>query len=197
MPAKCAACALLFTAFLAPALAAEARELAEYNAPEHAIAASDRHFEPVTAKDFTVKTNAFSISLGQEWNPDVSAAPGRPLRDDYAGEVPFGEQNYKFYRHTYPGLDIYSANLWWDKAHRDFDDYIVAQITFSAPQYKTPRGAGTGDTAEDIERLYGPAKYSEEEGEQWLSYISGEKVLSFAIVKNKVASVTLSYDNGG
>lgn len=193
MPAKCAISALLFTALLAPAMASAVRDLA----PDHAFVASDRHVEPVTREDFTVQTNAFSLSLGQMWGPEVSAAPGRALRDDYAGEVPFGEQSYKFYRHTYSGLDIYSANLWWDKARRDFDDYIVAQITFSAPQYKTHRGAGVGDTTEDIERLYGPAKPSEEEGAQWLSYACEEQVLSFEIVQNKVVSVTLSYDNGG
>lgn len=151
---------------------------------------------PLAREDFSTQISNTVLSLGQNWNPQVSSGLGKSLQDDFAGDVPFDGANYKFYRHTYNGFDIYSANLWWDKAERDVDDYIIAQITLHTPQYKTWRGVSVGATADEIARLYGPGKRVDEDGEQWLSYAMGKKVISFEIDKGKVVSITLSYDNG-
>lgn len=100
------------------------------------------------------------------------------------------------YRHTYSGFDIYSANLWWDKADKSVDDYIVAQITLNSPHYTTRRGIHVGSAADEIEQLYGPTKKERSEGKEWLSYALAKRVISVELVNNKVASVIMTYDNG-
>lgn len=151
---------------------------------------------PLSKADFSVHLDNVTVSLGQPWEPQIISALGNALGDDFAGEVPFDDENYKFYRHTYSGFDIYSANLWWDKADKSVDDYIVAQITLNSPHYTTRRGIHVGSAADEIEQLYGPTKKERSEDEEWLSYVLAKRVISFELVNDKVASVIMTYDNG-
>lgn len=150
----------------------------------------------LTKGDFSVTINNHSVSLGDRWDNNLAAEIGIVDSGTFVGEVPFNDTNYKFYQHKKPGVELYSANLWWDKAERSVDDYIVAQITVTAPDIATPRGIHVGTSVDDLRKSYGTGQDQNDDGEEWISYETGAKVLSFQIKDNNVLKITMSYDNG-
>lgn len=151
--------------------------------------------EPLGKDDFSASLKGQVVTLGQRWDDVPDTKLGASLSDEFVGEVEFDGESYKFYHHQYDGFEIYTSNLWWDKADRDFDEYIVAQITFKSATLKTHRGAFIGMPITDINRLYGEGKHQKDNESEWVFYLYGKKRLSFAIVNDKVSAITLSFDN--
>lgn len=169
----------------------------------HAVSAAQAT-QPITApssntltkSDFSVVINNHSVSLGDRWDNNLASEIGIEDAGNFVGEVPFEGTNYKFYQHAKRGVELYSANLWWDKAERSVDDYIVAQITVSVPDIATPRGIHVGASVDDLQKSYGAGQDQHDDGEEWISYAVGAKVLSFQIDNNQVLKITMNYDNG-
>lgn len=146
--------------------------------------------------DFSLKIKDQIVALGDRWTPDFARKIDVPLEGYNVGEVPFDGTNYKFYQHQKTGLKIFSSNLWWDKTERSVDDYIVAQITLTAPDGKTARGIHIGSTINELDKAYGSGQVENDSGEQWVSYELGKKLLSFEVKDSKVVKITMNYDNG-
>lgn len=146
--------------------------------------------------DFSVQINKQSVALGDRWTNDIADKVELPVEGRFVGEVPFDGTNYKFFQHQRSGLEIFSSNLWWDKAERSVDDYIVSQITLTAADGKTARGIHIGSTINELNNAYGSGRVENDSGEQWISYELGKKLLSFEVKDNKVVKITMNYDNG-
>ncbi|KDF47669.1 hypothetical protein AE07_01860 [Enterobacter cloacae BWH 43] len=146
--------------------------------------------------DFSVQINKQSVALGDRWTNDIADKVELPVEGRFVGEVPFDGTNYKFFQHQRSGLEIFSSNLWWDKAERSVDDYIVSQITLTAEDGKTARGIHIGSTINELNNAYGSGQVENDSGEQWISYELGKKLLSFEVKDNKVVKITMNYDNG-
>lgn len=143
--------------------------------------------------DFTVTLNKQPVSLGQPWSDKLQASLGKSSDDSFVGEVPFGDGNYKFYRHVFKDFDVYSANLWWDSQNRDFDSYIVAQITLRGVASHTARGIAPGSSEDKVTELYGPGEKESSDGAEWIGYQRDNKRISFEIVKGRVNSININY----
>ncbi|WP_336210516.1 hypothetical protein [Enterobacter sp. P82] len=137
-----------------------------------------------------------TVALGDRWTHYVARKIEVPVEGNFVGEVPFDGTNYKFYQHQRAGLEIFSSNLWWDKAERRVDDYIVSQITLTVADIKTPRGIHVGSTTTELNKAYGEGLVENASGERWVSYELGKKLLSFEIKDSKIAKITMNYDNG-
>ena len=146
--------------------------------------------------DFSVQINNQSVALGDRWTNDVARKVELPVEGHFVGEVPFDGTNYKFFQHQKSGLEIFSSNLWWDKAERSVDDYIVSQITLTAEDFATPRGVHVGSTTRELNNAYGNGLVENDSGTQWVSYALGKKVLSFEMKGGNVVKITMNYDNG-
>lgn len=146
--------------------------------------------------DFSVQINKQSVALGDRWTNDVARKFELPIDGHFVGEVPFDGINYKFFQHQKSGLEIFTSNLWWDKAERSVDDYIVSQITLTALDGKTARGIHIGSTINELNNAYGSGQVENDSGEQWISYQLGKKLLSFEVKDSKVVKITMNYENG-
>ena len=146
--------------------------------------------------DFSVQINKQSVALGDRWSNDVARKFELPIDGHFVGEVPFDGINYKFFQHQKSGLEIFTSNLWWDKAERSVDDYIVSQITLTAVDGKTARGIHIGSTINELNNAYGSGQVENDSGEQWISYELGKKLLSFEVKDSKVVKITMNYENG-
>jgi len=146
--------------------------------------------------DFSVQINKQSVALGDRWTNDVARKFELPIDGHFVGEVPFDGINYKFFQHQKSGLEIFTSNLWWDKAERSVDDYIVSQITLTAVDGKTARGIQIGSTINELNNAYGSGQVENDSGEQWISYELGKKLLSFEVKDSKVVKITMNYENG-
>lgn len=143
--------------------------------------------------DFTVTLNKQPVSLGQPWSDKLQVKLGKSNDDSFVGEVPFGDGNYKFYRHAFDDFDLYSANLWWDTQRRDFDSYMVSQITLRGATLHTARGISPGSSEDKVTGLYGPGEKESSDGAEWIGYQRDNKRISFEIVKGKVNSININY----
>ncbi|WP_233466511.1 hypothetical protein [Enterobacter asburiae] len=146
--------------------------------------------------DFSVQINKQSVALGDRWTNDVARKFELPIDGHFVGEVPFDGINYKFFQHQKSGLEIFTSNLWWDKAERSVDDYIVSQITLTTVDGKTARGIHIGSTINELNNAYGSGQVENDSGEQWISYELGKKLLSFEVKDSKVVKITMNYENG-
>ncbi len=146
--------------------------------------------------DFSLQLNDQIVALGERWTPEVAREIAVSVEGSFVGEVPFDGTNYKFYQHQKTGLEIFSSNLWWDKAERSVDDYIVSQITLTAADGKTVRGIHIGSTINELNKAYGSGQVENDSGEQWVSYELGKKLLSFELKDSKVVKITMNYENG-
>ena len=150
----------------------------------------------LTKQDFSVQIKDLPVALGDRWTPDIARKIGVPVEGSFTGEVPFDGVQYKFFQHQRAGLEIFSSNLWWDKAERSVDDYIVSQITLTAEDFATPRGVHVGSTTRELNNAYGNGLVENDSGTQWVSYALGKKVLSFEMNGGNVVKITMNYDNG-
>lgn len=146
--------------------------------------------------DFSLQLNDQIVALGERWTPEVARKIAVSVEGSFVGEVPFDGTNYKFYQHQKTGLRIFSSNLRWDKTERSVDDYIVAQITLTAPDGKTVRGIHIGSTINELNKAYGSGQVENDSGEQWVSYELGKKLLSFELKDSNVVKITMNYENG-
>ncbi|WP_230863382.1 hypothetical protein [Enterobacter asburiae] len=146
--------------------------------------------------DFSVQINKQSVALGDRWTNDVARKFELPIDGHFVGEVPFDGINYKFFQHQKSGLEIFTSNLWWDKAERSVDDYIVSQITLTAVDGKTARGIHIGSTINELNNAYGSGQVENDSEEQWISFELGKKLLSFEVKDSKVVKITMNYENG-
>lgn len=149
----------------------------------------------LTKQDFSVKVKDQPIALGDRWTPDIACKIEMPVEGSFTGEVPFDGMNYKFFQHQRAGLEIFSSNLWWDKAERSVDDYIVSQITLTDQGFATPRGIHVGSTREELNSAYGTGQVDNDSGEQWITYELGKKALSFEMKDGNVLKITMNYNN--
>ena len=147
-------------------------------------------------QDFSVQVKDHTVALGDRWTHDVARKIEVPVEGNFVGEVPFDGTNYKFYQHQKAGLEIFSSNLWWDKAERSVDDYIVSQITLTASDILTPRGVHVGSTIRELNNAYGDGQFENDSGEKWISYELGKKLLSFKVIDSQVVKITMNYENG-
>ncbi|HHA2009080.1 TPA: hypothetical protein ACOEGO_001438 [Enterobacter mori] len=145
---------------------------------------------------FLCKSKNQPVALGDRWTPDIARKIDVPLEGHFIGEIPFDGTNYKFYQHQKAGFEIFSSNLWWDKAERSVDDYIVSQITLTASDISTPRGVHVGSTTRELNNAYGDGQVENDSGEQWVSCELGKKLLSFEVKDSKVVKITMNYENG-
>ncbi|MCM7588315.1 hypothetical protein M8S10_05730 [Enterobacter chuandaensis] len=150
----------------------------------------------LTKQDFSVKVKDQSIALGDRWTHDIARKIDVPMEGRFTGEVTFDGTNYKFFQHQRAGLAIFSSNLWWDKAERSVDDYIVSQITLTAEDFATPRGVHVGSTREELNSAYGTGQVDNDSEEQWITYELGKKALSFEMKDGNVLKITMNYKNG-
>ncbi len=150
----------------------------------------------LTKQDFSVKVKDQPIALGDRWTPDIACKIEMPVEGSFTGEVPFDGMNYKFFQHQRAGLEIFSSNLWWDKAERSVDDYIVSQITLTDQGFATPRGIHVGSTREELNSAYGTGQVDNDSGEQWITYELGKKALSFEMKDGNVLKISMNYNNG-
>ena len=147
-------------------------------------------------KDFSLQIKDQIVALGDRWTPEIARKIAVSVEGRFVGEVPFDGTNYKFYQHQRAGLEIFSSDLWWDKAERSVDDYIVSQITLTAEDFATPRGVHVGSTTRELNNAYGNGLVENDSGTQWVSYALGKKVLSFEMKGGNVVKITMNYDNG-
>ncbi|WNI62534.1 hypothetical protein RIK65_08710 [Enterobacter asburiae] len=150
----------------------------------------------LTKKDFAVKVKDQTFGLGDRWTPEIAHKIEMPVEGSFTGEIPFDGTYYKFFQHQRAGLEIFSSNLWWDKAERSVDDYIVSQITLTAEDFATPRGVHVGSTREELNHAYGNGQVDNDSGEQWITYELAKKALSFEMQGGNVVKITMNYDNG-
>lgn len=151
---------------------------------------------PLTENDFTVEINKQAITLGQDWDRNLLTALGKQTREDFVGEVPFGEENYKYYRHIFAGFDIYSANIGWQQRGKSVDSYVIGQITLHAPTLHTARGVAPGDAKQRVIELYGAGETDNSDGEEWIMYSLAHKNIAFDVTGGKVRVINISTGNG-
>lgn len=150
---------------------------------------------PLTENDFTVEINKQAITLGQDWDRNLLTALGKQTREDFVGEVPFGEENYKFYRHIFAGFDIYSTNIDWQQRGKSVDSYVIGQITLHAPTLHTARGVAPDDAKQRVIELYGAGETDNSDGEEWIMYSLAHKNIAFDVTGGKVRAINISTGN--
>jgi hypothetical protein len=102
--------------------------------------------------------------LGDRWTPDSAGKIDVPWEGNFVGEVPFDGTTINSTSIKRAGLEIFSSNLWWDKAERSVDDYIVSQITLTAEDFATPRGVHVGSTTRELNNAYGDGLVENDSG---------------------------------
>lgn len=145
--------------------------------------------------DFTVEINKQTVTLGQDWDRNLLAALGKQVSEDFVGEVPFGDENYKFYRHIFAGFDIYSANIDWQLRGKSIDSYVIGQITLHSPTLHTARGVAPGDAKQSVIEHYGAGETANSDGEEWIMYSLERKNIAFDVTGGKVNVINISTDN--
>ncbi|HFT7226467.1 MULTISPECIES: hypothetical protein [Enterobacter] len=150
----------------------------------------------LTKQDFSVQIKDQPVALGDRWTPDIARKINVPVDGSFTGEVPFDGVHYKFFQHQKAGVSLFTSNLWWDKAERSVDEYIVSQITLTAEAIPTPRGVHVGSTRRELNSAYGTGQVDNDAGEEWITYGLGKKLLSFEMKGGNVIKITMNYDNG-
>lgn len=150
---------------------------------------------PLAENDFTVEINKQAITLGQDWDRNLLVALGKQVSEDFVGEVPFGDENYKFYRHVFDGFDIYSANIDWQQRGKSIDSYVIGQITLHSPTLHTARGVAPGDAKQSVIEHYGAGETANSDGEEWIMYSLNSKNIAFDVTGGKVKVINVSTGN--
>ncbi|MHB2054184.1 hypothetical protein [Pantoea dispersa] len=151
--------------------------------------------KPLSASDFSVEINHYRVSLGDEWDNLTKQHAGVPIAESYAGDRPSEAGNYHYYQYKYPGFDIYSSNLNWEKEHRDSDSYIIAQITLNSPGIKTYRGVSVGDSESALQRRYGKGAVDDSDDQYWIYYEGDGKRLLFQIEEHRISHIMMVFND--
>ena len=148
-------------------------------------------------KDYSLMIKGEVFSLGDKWTEAKKNKAGNELSNNYVGEVEINSTSYRFYQHDYDGYVIYSSNIYYDKEKRDIDEYIVSQISLkSRSMLTTYRGVKIGDPLSLLIKKYGPGQEDNSEGEKWIDYQSGNKILSFQIEADKIINIMMAISTG-
>lgn len=145
----------------------------------------------VNAADFELTINNQKVSLENYWNDLVKKRLGAQESEAFVGDVPAGNNSYKYYQHNYRGFSIYTSNLEWDKQHRDVDSYIIAQITIDSPAIKTSRGVTVGTSKEFLVRKYGKGTVDTSDEQYWIYYDGEGRKISFQLEGGKVSHIMM------
>lgn len=146
---------------------------------------------PVTKADFSIFISGHSLSIGDQWSEKTLKLAGTEKSNEFVGDVAFGDVNYKFWQHNYPGYSIYSSNFLWDKQQRSVDSYIVVQISLDSAVIVTYRGVKVGDSKNKVVDKYGAGIIDDSEERHSLVYESDDKRIAFQIENGKVSYITL------
>lgn len=161
-------------------------------APDYDESTSADALTAISSSDFTVMLNKNPLSLGDKWNEQAKKRAGRQIRENFIGNMSLSKGCYKYYQHNYNGFEIYTANLFWQKEHRDIDSYIIAQITLDVPGIRTSRGVSVGDTQKKLVEKYGQGSVDNSDNQYWRYYDGDGKRLSFQIINDKVNRIMLA-----
>ncbi|TPD96369.1 hypothetical protein FJP68_06475 [Pantoea vagans] len=141
--------------------------------------------------DFSVLLNDYAFTPGDNWSNESFVRAGKALSSVLAGEVDINNQQYNYFQHTYDGFELFSAAAVGDASHT-----VLAEVLLKSASVPTARNIKAGDSLEQVQQAYGPAKEDNSDNQQWLVYQSGGKQLMFQIDQGKVSSIMLKTDLG-
>ncbi|WP_313677917.1 hypothetical protein [Pantoea vagans] len=141
--------------------------------------------------DFSVLLNDYAFTPGDTWSNESFVRAGKALSSVLAGEVDINNQQYNYFQHTYDGFELFSAAAVGDASHT-----VLAEVLLKSASVPTARNIKAGDSLEQVQQAYGPAKEDNSDNQQWLVYQSGGKQLMFQIDQGKVSSIMLKTDLG-
>ncbi|MFE0584096.1 hypothetical protein [Pantoea vagans] len=141
--------------------------------------------------DFSVLLNDYAFTPGDNWSNESFVRAGKALSSVLAGEVDINNQQYNYFHHTYDGFELFSAAAVGDASHT-----VLAEVLLKSASVPTSRNIKIGDSPEQVQQAYGPAKEDNSDNQQWLVYQSGGKQLMFQIDQGKVSSIMLKTDLG-
>lgn len=141
--------------------------------------------------DFSVLLNDYAFTPGDNWSNESFVRAGKALSSVLAGEVDINNQQYNYFQHTYDGFELFSAAAVGDASHT-----VLAEVLLKSASVPTSRNIKIGDSPEQVQQAYGPAKEDNSDNQQWLVYQSGGKQLMFQIDQGKVSSIMLKTDLG-
>lgn len=141
--------------------------------------------------DFSVLLNDYAFTPGDNWSNESFVRAGKALSSVLAGEVDINNQQYNYFQHTYDGFELFSAAAVGDASHT-----VLAEVLLKSASVPTARNIKAGDSLEQVQQAYGPAKEDNSDNQQWLVYQSGGKQLMFQIDQGKVNSIMLKTDLG-
>ena len=150
---------------------------------------------PDDKNDFSVIINQRYVVLGETWSDLKEKQLGEQTREGFVGDIPFGDNSFKFYQHAYEGFEIYTSNIFWGREHRDVDSYIIAQITLNGDKIKTARGIKVGDKESDVIHKYGNGTVDNSDDQFWIYYVVDGKRLSFQIEHEKVSHIMMVFND--
>lgn len=139
--------------------------------------------------DFSVLLNDYAFTPGDTWSNESFVRAGKALSSVLAGEVDINNQQYNYFQHTYDGFELFSAAAVGDASHT-----VLAEILLRSASVPTTRNIKIGDSPEQVQQAYGPAKEDNSDNQHWLIYQSGGKQLMFQIDQGKVSSIMLKTD---
>ncbi|WP_418162237.1 hypothetical protein [Pantoea vagans] len=141
--------------------------------------------------DFSVLLNDYAFTPSDNWSNESFVRAGKALSSVLAGEVDINNQQYNYFQHTYDGFELFSAAAVGDASHT-----VLAEVLLKSASVPTARNIKAGDSLEQVQQAYGPAKEDNSDNQQWLVYQSGGKQLMFQIDQGKVSSIMLKTDLG-
>lgn len=149
------------------------------------------------SEDFSVYSEKNTIELGSLFEDFIENSTEKEEGNDYVGEIYKEDQPYyKVYVHYFADFDIYISNINYDVENRDFDTYIIQQITLKTSVYKTNRDRSIGSGLNDVMNVYGEGIESVENKTRTLVYSLGDKSISFMFNEHDmVDSITLIRNN--
>jgi hypothetical protein len=139
----------------------------------------------LTNEDFHIEISDTRIDLESKYNEQEIPLEEIPLDNHYVGELIVDGFKYKYYMHQFDGITIYTSNALFDKKGRNFDDYVISQITIHDSSISTARGIKVGSTLDEVLEQYGEGKQYTDQNQIYIDYILAEKVVSFVISKEE------------
>lgn len=172
---------------------------------------------PLTDQDFTLQVGKQSLYLGQDWDSlqdwqgkmikanktgraEYTLFPVDRFRDGYVGdlfiETDTGTSYYKIFSNHYENdtFEILTSNLYYDKPpKRDFNTYVISQISVYSSTYSTSRKITTGMNIEQLVKAYGKGEAYKASHRDWIKYSKGNKLLVFEITGRKIDDIVITY----
>lgn len=148
---------------------------------------SEPDIQQLKVEDFKVYSEKNTIELGSLYEKFTENNTEKEEGFDYVGEIYKENQPcYKVYNHYYADFDMYTSNLNYDVENRDFNTYIIQQITLKTPVYKTNRDISIGSGLNDVINAYGEGNETLENENRTLVYTFGNKSIRFMFDKQDI-----------